>query len=41
MLGGLFVYLLTKQELLIISEDASKWLQLKQYHFYANKLTAE
>ena len=41
MLGGSFVYLLTKQELLIISKDAYKWLQLKQNHFYENKLTAE
>lgn len=41
MLGGSFVYLLTKQELLINFKDAYKWLQLKKNPLYENKLTAE
>lgn len=41
MLEGLFVYLLAKQELLIVYKDAYKWLPLKQNRFYENKLTPE
>lgn len=33
MSGGLFVYLLTKQEFLVVYKDAYEWLQLKQSFF--------
>lgn len=34
------IYLLTKQELLIVYKDAYTWFQLKQNNFYETKLTA-